>query len=320
MTARRIIVLACVVVGLLALFALAGDVRESARHLAAYDLRYFVLGLALTSTNYVVRFARWQRYLALVSATVPWRESARIFVSGFVMSISPGKMGEVLKSALLKELHDIPAERTAPIVLAERLTDLLALVILVSLSGFAEPDALPIALAALLLVFCVLAPLLSPRVAEALLGILGRLPRLSRLAPKLLDAYASTRRLLSGRALLMGTAFAVVGWSLECVATFTIVRGFHGAGLSLIDATFGYAAPTILGALTFLPGGLVATEASMTSLFVRMGHGITPGIAAGTTLLVRLATLWWGVGLGWVALALHERAVAIRKRPEEGTA
>lgn len=319
MTARRIIVFACVVVGLIALVALAGDVRAVTTHLARYDGRYLLAGLALTTSNYALRFVRWQRYLDIVEVRVPTRDSARIFVAGFVMSISPGKMGEVLKSALLREHSDVPVERTAPIVLAERLTDLVALIVLVVLAGAAQPDALPIAAAGLVLVLMVLLPLLSRSIAERMLGLAARLPRIGAHAPKLRAAYESTRLVLSGRALAMGTTLALFGWSLECAATFVIVRGFPGASLSPSAAVFGYAAPTIVGALSFLPGGLVATEASMAGLFTRLGTKITPGVASGTTLLVRLATLWWGVGLGWIALALHERSVAFRKSAEGKT-
>lgn len=308
--------IACVVVGLAALVALAGDVRAVASHLASYDLRYLAVGLVLTSANYALRFVRWQRYLGVVGVTVPTRDSLRIFIAGFVMSISPAKVGEVLKSALLKEQHDIPVERTAPIVLAERLTDLLALIALVALASSTHPDGLPIALAGGALVTGVLVVLLSERIAGFLLALAERLPRAERLVPKLRDAYVATRLLLGGRALVMGTTFAIVGWSLECVTTFVIVRGFADASLSPMAAVFCYAAPTIVGALSMLPGGLVATEASMASLMTRLGTGVGPGVASGTTLLVRLATLWWAVGLGWVALVLHERALAVTKARE----
>jgi uncharacterized protein (TIRG00374 family) len=317
-TTRRLIVIACVIVGLAALVALAGDVHAVAGHLARYDLRYLLAGVALTSLNYGVRFSRWQWYLRMLDVAVPTRDSARIFVAGFVMSISPGKMGEVLKSALLAEQHGISVPRTAPIVLAERLTDLLALILIVAIAGASQPDGLVIAALGSLLVAAVLLPLLSRTIASLLFDVCARIPRAARLVPKLRDAYESTRTLLGGRALLVGTGIALAGWSLECVATFVIVQGFDGASLTPMSAAFGYAAPTIVGALSMLPGGLVATEATMASLFTRLGTNITPGIASGTTLLVRLATLWWGVSLGWIALALHERAVAFSKG-EAGT-
>ena len=58
----------------------------------------------------------------------------------------------------------------------------------------------------------------------------------------------------------------------------------------------------VAGALAMLPGGLGVTEAGMAGSLQVLGHGITPSIATGATLLVRLATLWWAVIVGALAL------------------
>ena len=103
----------------------------------------FAAALALASLNYCLRFGKWQYYLRRLGVThVPARDSALIFLSGFVLTITPGKLGEVFKSAVLARTHGVPAERTAPIVVAERLTDVIAIVLWVVLGslGFRGGD------------------------------------------------------------------------------------------------------------------------------------------------------------------------------------
>jgi hypothetical protein len=39
------------------------------------------------------------------------------------MTISPGKLGEVLKSVFIRQVNGAPIARTAPAVVAERATD-----------------------------------------------------------------------------------------------------------------------------------------------------------------------------------------------------
>ena len=56
-------------------------------------------------------------------------DSLLVFLSGFVLTITPGKVGEVFKSAVLAKTHGVPAERTAPIVVAERLTDAIGVIV-----------------------------------------------------------------------------------------------------------------------------------------------------------------------------------------------
>jgi uncharacterized protein (TIRG00374 family) len=85
------------------------------------------------------------------------------------------------------------------------------------------------------------------------------------------------------------------------------VRGFPGAALDLRAATFIYAAMTVAGALSFLPGGLGVTEAGMLALLVRFGHGIGRGEAAAATFVTRACTLWFAVAIGLPALVLYAR-------------
>src|SRR5437764_518800 len=66
--------------------------------------------------------------LASSSAALP--AAAVVFGAGLSLSITPAKLGELLKSYLLREMHGVPAPRTAPIVVAERVTDLIALLVL----------------------------------------------------------------------------------------------------------------------------------------------------------------------------------------------
>ena len=61
--------------------------------------------------------------------------SLRIFLCGLVMSVTPGKLGEVLKAYLVRRHVGVPVTRTGPIVVAERVTDLLALVLLLFVSS-----------------------------------------------------------------------------------------------------------------------------------------------------------------------------------------
>jgi uncharacterized protein (TIRG00374 family) len=70
---------------------------------------------------------------------------------------------------------------------------------------------------------------------------------------------------------------------------------------------FAYAASTVVGALAMMPGGLGVTDAGMTGLLQALGHGaVTPAIATATTILVRLATLWFAVAVGLVAFGAYK--------------
>ena len=290
---------------------LYGDIRTLQQDLVSLDWRYFVAALALATGNYALRYLRWQYYLIRIGVKVPHSESVLIFLSGFVMSVTPGKLGEVFKSLLLFESRGVSIAKTAPVVFAERLTDLIALVILTAIGSLSFSEGLPIAvLGGSLAGFALVASAWRP-LGELLLSIAGKLPVIGRLEPKLREAYESLFVLTRPAPLAAATSLATVSWALECVALYLILLALPGGGLSWDGALFAYSASTIAGALAMMPGGLGVTEAGMTGAIETLSGGaIGASAASAATMLTRLATLWWAVLIGGVALLILRRSKA----------
>jgi glycosyltransferase 2 family protein len=292
----------------LAGIALYGDIGSVGQHLSTFAWPAFGFALLLSSSNYLLRFLRWQAYLRTVGVReVPALESFLVFLSAFVMSVTPGKLGEVYKSYLLWERRGIPLEQTAPIVVAERLTDLLGLVMLSAL-GSLVLDAGPwIAIVGAVLVALAIAVISIEGLGELALVIAGRLPGAGKLVPRLREAYRSLRLLCGPRPLVIATVLATGSWGLECLALYIVVRGFVGASVPIAGAALAYSTSTLGGALAMLPGGLGVTEAGMATLLVQLGQNIDVSVATGATLLVRLATLWWAVLVGLASVVALRR-------------
>lgn len=310
--ARRLILGTVIGALVFAALSLYGDVRTVAGHLARFAWSSFGLALALASLNYGLRFVRWHHYLRALGLAVPWRESLLVFLSGFVMSVTPGKLGEVLKSWLLWESRGISIARTAPIVVAERVTDLLALVVLTAIGSFAFEEGAWIAAIGGAIVVAALAAILIRPLGDACIAIAAKIPGVKRIAPRLREAYDALQVIVRPAPLMVATALGTASWGLECVAMWLLVHGFQGASISIEAASLAYSASTVAGAVAMLPGGLGVTEAGMAGSLELLGTGVDASIATGATLLVRLATLWWAVLLGAIALALFRRELARR--------
>ena len=138
------------------------------------------------------------------------------------------------------------------------------------------------------------------------LEIVERLPLLGRISHKLREAYDSLIEMTRPAPLLIGSAIAFFSWGLECFSLYTIVRGFPGVALKWDAAIFAYSASTIAGAVAMMPGGLGVTEVGMTALLRTLGGpAMRPAVATATTILVRIATLWFAVAIGAVALSIQ---------------
>jgi uncharacterized protein (TIRG00374 family) len=288
-------------------FSVWAGARTIGERLATFAWGAAVLALGLASVNYVVRFVRWHYYLRVLGLKVPPGESLLVFLGGFALTVTPGKLGEVLKSFLLRESRGIPAARTAPIVVAERFTDLVGLLALAAVGALTFPIPPGFLIAAGLMIAVGLVVISVEPLARAMLALVGRLPGGRRLSPKLDELYGTTATLLRPGPLLLAVLLSIGAWMCECLAFWLVVRGFPGASIGLQAATTIYAAGTIAGALVFLPGGLGVTEAGMLTLLVSLGRGIDVPLATAATFITRLCTLWFAVIVGLVALTLFAR-------------
>lgn len=285
-----------------AALSLLSDVRALGSSLSTFDWSALGVALALVLGNYLLRFLRWQYLLRKLDVHVSTGTSALVFLAGFVMSVTPGKMGEVFKSLLLYEYRGIGVARTASIVVAERLLDLVALVVLVSLGSTAFPYGRAIALGGAAVVLVIVLGCTVRSLGELGFRVLGRIGFTARLVPKLREAYDALQALTRPAPFFVGGFYALVGWTLECLATWFLVQGFAGAHIGWQGATFGYAAGTLAGALAMLPGGLGVAEVGMAGLFRAASPSLSLATATAATILVRLSTLWFGVVLGACAL------------------
>jgi uncharacterized protein (TIRG00374 family) len=284
------------------------------------------VGLGLAALNYCLRFFKWELYLRVLRVRIPWRDSLAVFLSGFALTVTPGKIGEVLKAYLVRELHGVPMARTAPTVVAERVTDLLALVVLAAggvgaVLGASGQRLLWVA-GGLVVLFVVIA---SWRPAAlALIGLceraFGRLPVAGKLVKSLRPFYDAMALLLRPGPLVAATLISIAAWAAECVAFWAIVRAFPGVGpgATLLVCTFIYAAMTIAGALSFVPGGLLVQEGGMVGLLVALCPGMGEDVATASTFVTRLCTLWFAVLVGVVALLALRRRVGVELEALKG--
>ena len=288
-------------------FAVYRGVDKIGAGLAHFGWGAFALACSLAFGNYVLRFLKWEFYLARLEIRgVSKIESFYTFLSGFVLTVTPGKVGEVFKSLVLNETHGVPIARTAPIVVAERVTDLIGVIVLIVIGSLGFSGGLLWAGIGAALVGTLLVVIASRRLSLGIIGIATRLPgKIGRLGPKLNDAYESLATLVSPKNLAVPTLLSIVAWAFECLSLWVILRGF-GETTSVALCMFFYATSTLAGALVPVPGGLGVTESALQGQMMELGH-VDEATSTAAMILVRFATLWFAVVVGFVALSLLKR-------------
>lgn len=264
--------------------------------LATEGWRFGVV-IALTTTSYGIRFLKWDYYLRRLGYNLPLTRSLLVFTSGLMMAITPGKAGEVWKGWFLKDLEDVPISETTSIVGAERITDLLALsgFALLGITIYQQNSAV---LYGVILIFLIGILILQWRsLCLCLLGQLLKFPKISKHADSIKSFYEGAYKLFKLKPLVVALAISLVAWGLEGIALWVILDGY-ATNSTLLLALFVFGVGSVVGAVSLLPGGLGAAEASMVGSLVLFGYA--QPLAVSSTLIIRAGTLWYGAFLGTV--------------------
>lgn len=279
------------------------DLSAVGEQLSRFAWRLYVPVLLLTLVNYGLRFVKWHYLLGRLGVSIPVKESATIFTAGLAMVISPGKAGELLKPYLVSRRTGVPMATTLPALISERLTDGIAVLTLaaLSVSTYAADRAIWLVVPAAVIAGGLMV-LASRRATDLGMAIARRLPLLKRLTPKLEELLTALRTCLAPGPLLITTVLSLVAWWAECVGFVLVFQGL-GHVASHDASTFVYAFSTVAGGPS--PGGLGVADGFLVALAIPI-IGASKEVAVAAALLIRVATLWFGVLLGAFALLRFE--------------
>lgn len=284
--------------------ALVVDARQIGHALGRLGTAGVAAVLGLSLFNYLLRFARWNWYVHALGHQVPWLRHLGYYIGGFAFTVSPGKAGESVRSLYLSA-HGVPFTHSLAALFSERLLDALAvtaLAVLIIASG--QDYRMAVIGAALafggvtLLAGRGYVPALLRRLAAPMHG------RMHGLLVNLALLFEASATLLRTRYLLPGLLLGLLAWGAEGYGLY-VLAAHMGVGIDHWSGAGIYALAVLAGAASFfMPGGLGGTEAAMTALLVAAGAPVPAAFAV--TVLCRLATLWFAVMLGIIALALVE--------------
>ena len=294
-----------VLVGLAALALATGwdETMNALRGLSAIEI---IALLALSLVNYGLRGLRWHLFANRLGLPTNLAQNLRHFLGGFAMSVTPGRIGELVRMRWIQRETGWHFDKTAPLVLVDRASDLAAMAILLALAlAFSTTGVVggaPVVILALIGAFIATRPRLMRMAGDiAHVATTRRFPRLFarvRRAAKSLSAFQGPTVLVAAGML------GVIGWLAEGWA-FHLLLVWMGADIGFWTAVGIFIFATLAGGVTGAPGGLGGAEAAMVALLV--GYGTPLEIALPATLIIRLTTLWFAIAIGLLIFPVAER-------------
>ncbi len=304
--------------------------------------------LALTQISAgMFRFWEWHYYLGVIDARdkISIKDSAIIFVAAFTMVVSPGKVAEVLKSVFLKVKTDVPIAKSAPIVVAERVVDGLAVIITLTLTLIVSGDRLDLGSyeslsrsvifsSAFILGTGLIVVQISP-LAYFCLDIVGKIPVLQRMQNVLTEFYESSRQIFKLRHVIPTTMMGMGVYLSSTIGFMLVLYGFR-LEISvelLMQVAFIVGVSSAVGALSFVPNGAGVTEVTnlgmLLALVAPTHPELTPAIAGAAALIQGFFHKWFRVLVGMIVAFIYrkwlftsdlDREIAEMKSQEQATA
>lgn len=285
-----------VILGLAGLAAATGW-DETWHALASLSVFEVALLLALSLANYITRSLRWHLFANRLGLGLGLARNTLHFLGGFAMSVTPGRVGELIRMRWIRRETSWSFDRTAPLVLVDRAADLSAMAILLALSLALSTGGLtggvPVVALALAAAFVATRPNLLYMAAGAGHRLTGR--NFARIFARIRRAAQSLRAFSGPSVLMIAGALGLFGWFAEGYA-FHLLLVWLGADIGLWTAVGIFIFATIVGGLTGAPGGLGGAEATMVALLAL--DGVPLEIAVPATLVIRVTTLWFAVLIG----------------------
>jgi uncharacterized protein (TIRG00374 family) len=284
-------------------FAVAyGDADKMGATLAKVGWLGWVGVIGLSSLNIIIRFIRWQMYLKTLGHQVPAGRSLAYFVAGFAFTSTPAKAGEALRSLYLKR-ENVNYTESLGALFVERLTDLIAVVLFALAAAYTFADYRWFVFLAGGLILSILPLVHSQFLRKLMTGIAERLSpgRLQSGLHHLVELLKSSAALLRSGPLYGGMGLSLLAALCVCLMMYLVLT-LLGAEISLPLAVGIYATGILVGALSFLPGGIGSAELVMITLLMLAGVDKTTATAA--TLVCRIAALWYSIALG-IAIVLR---------------
>jgi uncharacterized protein (TIRG00374 family) len=290
------------------IFVIYADFDSLYNAVLGMQMWYIPIIFLLSFINYLIRFVKWDYYLNLLKINITKADSFSIFFSGLSMSVTPGKMGELIKCYILKKIKGTPISVSTSVVFAERITDFTSLIIIAIFGTYIIGYGKEISLLFGILFIILIAVLSTRTISLKIISILEKIKFINKFTRNIHDLYEGIYLLVKIKPLFLTVSISLVGWFCECFGFYLAIKAFY-IEFEILKASFIYAFSTLVGALLFLPGGLGFTEGSLTGLMILSGVG--KEIAIASTFIIRAATLWFAVLIGALVLLIYQKRIHI---------
>ena len=297
---NRLILILISVVGVYAIFLFISDFNTISEKISDFKINYLPLILLLVSAGFVPLIIRWNFLLKNCEIDIPLTKSILVYLSGLAFEITPGHIGVLMKSQILKTSSNIPRTKTVPIVLLEKVYDLIG-AILASAMGIIilglDFYLIIIAILVLTIVFFII---YYRPASKLFLKRITKTKFFSKYVENISEFDKIVQKSTSVKVATICILLTVTYWFIISTAVYYTLIAFDVNILDYLKVLAIYATSALLGAVSFVPGGVGIAEGTIAGLLTL--EGIDISVALVLSVVIRIFTFWFGVVIGFISL------------------
>lgn len=283
-------------------FLIFSDVQQIYEKIYSMNNMYYLPLFAIAPLSWFILFLRWHLLLKNLGINIPKKDSFKINLAGYALSITPGKVGELFKAHFIKTKFGIPQKNVMSIVIAEQFYTLLGLTIVGSVGIFYFKFApYVMIITASILVFILIA-FSSSLVFRKSSKLLSKIPIISKYTSQFLESQSVIKTCFKKKIFVCAAALSILFWVLEIMLVYFVILSFDLTSIGFFDLASMYATSIIFGVVSFLPLGIGVVEGSLAGFLTLQGVNVATSLIV--VIMIRIFTRWYGVSIGLIALKL----------------
>ena len=299
---KNFLVVVVAAIAIYAIFLFISDYNVISEKITLFQMEYLIPILLVVASSWIPLILKWHLLLKKNKIKIPLKKSILIWFSGSALTITPGQIGELIKSQLLKNIFNVSRSKTAPIIFAEKFYDLTGAIV-VSIVGIIVLDIDQNLIFLSLIILSVLFFLIYYRpLFEFILKKIIKLKYFSKFSDNLDESYNIVKNSTSPKISLISISLSITYWIIISFSVYLILLAFNIESLSFLKSIAIYPTSVLVGVATFIPGGVGVTEGSLTGLLTL--QGIDVSLALVLSVVIRIFTLWFTIFIGFIGLKL----------------
>ena len=297
---KKIISVVIITIIIYAVFLFISDLDKISDKIFNFKIEFLPIIIGLVVFSWIISYSRWNILLKNQNIHIPHSLNFQIFLIGGALGITPGKIGELFKSQILKEKFNIPRTKTAPLFIVEKFLDLVSAMIVTLIGIWFIPEIGYLAIVGLMISVLLFKILTSKKFFNQTLNFLNKIKFLKKYLEPLSSSHEILSKTLYSKKMFLLLILSFFYWIIIGCAAFFVIEGFGFSIGSILNIISTYSSSLVIGALSFIPGGIGIAEGSLIGLLTFQGIDISEAIVI--VVVIRIFTLWFSTITGFIAL------------------